>query len=364
VGIEIYFISGKPHPVGGVQCPARGDRGPHKIKDFVGWFAFLSPAQRGSLKVFSNILETIGHSPLIRINRMNPNPTVTLAVKLEGGNPGGSVKDRIALSMIEGAEKRGELTREKIILEPTSGNTGIGLAMVGAVKGYRVLVILPENMSIERRRILRAYGADFILTPAEKGTDGAIERAHEIYRANPERYYFPNQFANPDNIRAHYEETASEIWRDTEGKVDIFVAGIGTTGTLMGVSQRLRELKPRIKIVGVEPLPGHKIQGLKNLRESRTPEIFDEAQLDEIVRIEDDLAFEAAIRLAREEGIFAGISSGAVMAGALKVVRKTLEGLMVALLPDRGEKYLSSEQFCRYCERPCRLALEKGEQGK
>jgi len=314
--------------------------------------------------MLSNILETIGHSPLIRINRMNPNPAVTLAVKLEGGNPGGSVKDRIALSMIEGAERRGELTKEKIILEPTSGNTGIGLAMVGAVKGYRVLVILPENMSVERRRILRAYGADFILTPAEKGTDGAIERAHEIYRANPERYYFPNQFANPDNIRAHYENTASEIWLDTEGQVDIFVAGIGTTGTLMGVSKRLRELKPKIKIVGVEPLPGHKIQGLKSLAESRIPEIFDAGKLDEIIRIDDDLAFEAAIRLAREEGIFAGISSGAVMAGSLEVVRRMVEGLVVALLPDRGEKYLSSEQFCQYCEWPCRLSLEKERREK
>jgi cysteine synthase len=290
---------------------------------------------------------------------MNPNPTVTLAVKLEGGNPGGSVKDRIALTMVEGAERRGELSKDKIILEPTSGNTGIGLAMVGAVKGYRVLVILPENMSIERRRILRAYGADFILTPAEKGTDGAIERAHEIYRANPERYYFPNQFANVDNPGAHYEGTANELWEDTKGKVDVFVAGIGTTGTLMGVSKRLRELKPEIKIVGVEPLLGHKIQGLKNLTESRVPEIFDPAQLDEIVHIEDDLAFDTAIRLAREEGIFVGISSGATMAGALEVVRRLTGGLVVSLLPDRGEKYLSSEQFCKYCEMPCRLSLEK-----
>jgi cysteine synthase len=295
---------------------------------------------------------------------MNPNPAVTLAVKLEGGNPGGSVKDRIALAMIEGAERRGELSKDKIILEPTSGNTGIGLAMVAAVKGYRVLVILAENMSIERRRILRAYGADFILTPAEKGTDGAIERAHELYKANPERYYFPNQFANSDNARAHYEGTANELWQDTEGKVDLFVAGIGTSGTLMGVSRRLRELKPEIKIVGVEPFPGHKIQGLKNLTESRIPEIFDRTQLDEIVRIEDDLAFDMAIRLAREEGIFAGVSSGAVMAGALEVVRRLSGGLVVALLPDRGEKYLSSEQFCRYCEMPCRFSWEKERQGK
>jgi len=310
----------------------------------------------------NNILETIGKSPTVRINRMNPNPAVTLVAKLEGGNPGGSVKDRIALAMIEGAERKGELTREKIILEPTSGNTGIGLAMVGAVKGYRVLVIIPENMSIERRRILRAYGADFILTPAEKGTDGAIERAHELSQADPERYYFPNQFANPDNPRAHYEATANELWQDTEGKVDIFVAGIGTTGTLMGISRRLRELKPAIRIIGVEPLPHHKIQGLKNLTESKIPEIFDGAQLDEIVRIEDDLAFDTAIRLAREEGIFAGISSGAAMAGALEVVRRLSGGLVVVLLPDRGEKYLSSEQFCRYCEMPCRLTLEKDKQ--
>jgi cysteine synthase len=306
------------------------------------------------MAIFSDVLETVGRTPLVRINRMNPNPDVTLVVKLEGANPGGSVKDRVALFMIEGAERRGELHKDKIILEPTSGNTGIGLAMVAAVKGYRVLVVMPENMSLERRRILRAYGADFILTPAEKGTDGAIERAIEIYRSNPDRYYFPNQFANPDNIRAHYEGTGVEIWQETGGEVDVFVAGIGTTGSLMGVSRRLRELKPHIRIVGVEPPPGHRIQGLKNLSQSRVPEIFDPGQLDEIVSIGDDVAFDAAIRLAREEGIFAGISSGAVMAGALEVVRRMAKGLVVALLPDRGEKYLSSEDFCRYCERLCR----------
>jgi cysteine synthase len=311
--------------------------------------------------MFGHILETIGKTPLVKISRMNPNPAVTMAVKLEGVNPGGSVKDRIALAMIEGAEQRGDLTPDKIILEPTSGNTGIGLAMVGAVKGYRVLVVLPANMSLERRRILRAYGADFILTSAEKGTDGAIERAHEIFRANPERYYFANQFSNADNIRAHYENTANELWEDTEGRVDTFVGGIGTTGTLMGIAKRLRELKPEIKIVGVEPLPGHKIQGLKNLSESKIPQIFDPNQLDEILHIEDDLAFDTAIRLAREEGIFAGISSGAAMAGALEVARRASRGLIVALLPDRGEKYLSSEQFCLYCERPCPLSQERNK---
>lgn len=303
--------------------------------------------------VHENILHVIGNTPLVKINRINPNPKVELSVKIEGHNPGGSVKDRIAHYMIKGAIARGDLTPEKTIIEPTSGNTGIGLAMVGAVLGYRVLVIMPENMSMERRRILKAFGADIILTPSEKGTDGAIETAHRLYGEDPEKYYFPNQFANSDNIHAHYETTALEIWEDTGGRVDGVVAGIGTTGTLMGVSKRLKELKPSIQIVAIEPNKKHRVQGLKNLDESIVPHIFDERAIDSKIFIDDETAFKTAVLLARQEGIFSGISAGAIMAGAMQFSEQLTGGTVVAILPDKGEKYLSCEDYCRYCEIKC-----------
>ncbi|MFA5881713.1 MAG: cysteine synthase family protein [Eubacteriales bacterium] len=294
----------------------------------------------------NNILEAIGNTPLVKLNRLCPNPNVIIAAKLEGTNPGGSVKDRPALYMIEMAERSGQLTRDKIIIEPTSGNTGIGLAMVAAVKGYRLVVTMSEWMSMERRKTLAAFGAEIILTPGEQGTDGAIEKAYEVYEANPELYFMPNQFANENNILAHYDTTAMEIWAQTEGGITHFVAGMGTTGTLMGISRRLKELNPEIKIIGVEPNQNHKVQGLKNMEEARVPQIYDIARLDEKVRIGDEDAYEMARLLARHEGIFSGISAGAAVHVAVQKAKELDKGLIVVIIPDRGDKYLSTDLFC------------------
>lgn len=297
-----------------------------------------------------NILETLGETPLVKINRLNPNPKVILAVKLEGTNPGSSVKDRIAYYMIDQAEKSGELTKDKIILEPTSGNTGIGLAMVAAVKGYQMVAVMSEWMSKERIKTLEAFGAEIVLTPGHLGTDGAIDRAWEIYRANPDKYFFPNQYANPHNILAHYQTTAEEIWRQTEGRVTHFVAGMGTTGTLMGTSKRLKELNPAIQIIGVEPNLNHKIQGLKNMQEARTPEIYDITRLDAKMNCTDEDAYRMARALAKEEGIFTGISAGAAVCVSVEICKSLETGLVVVVIPDRGDRYLSTDLFC--CE-PC-----------
>jgi cysteine synthase B len=238
------------------------------------------------------ILHCIGNTPLASIDGLNPNPRVKLFAKLEGNNPGGSVKDRIALYMIETAEKEGRLTRDKIILEATSGNTGIGLAMVGAAKKYRVKLIMPACVSMERRKILEAFGAELILSPSEEGTDGAILLAHKIYSDEPERYFMPNQFDNGANALAHYETTGKEIIEQTGGTITHFVAGMGTTGTLMGVGRRLNEFNKDIKIIGVEPVAGHRIQGLKNMSESIVPKIFNPSILDEHYVINDEEAFD------------------------------------------------------------------------
>ena len=294
----------------------------------------------------NNILEAIGSTPLVKINHLCPNPNVLIAAKLEGNNPGGSIKDRPALYMIEMAEKSGELTRDKIIIEPTSGNTGIGLAMVAAVKGYKLVVTMSEWMSMERRKTLSAFGAEIILTPGEKGTDGAIEKAQELYESNPDLYYMPNQFTNKNNYLSHYEITAMEIWEQTEHKITHFVAGMGTTGTLMGVSRRLRELNPEIKIIGVEPNMRHKVQGLKNMEEARVPEIYEIQRLDAKVRINDEDAFDMARLLARKEGIFSGISAGAALHVAVDTARTIDQGVIVVIIPDRGDKYLSTDLFC------------------
>lgn len=297
-------------------------------------------------QIKNNVLEAIGNTPLVKINHLCPNPNVIITAKLEGENPGGSIKDRPALFMIEMAEKSGQLTKDKIILEPTSGNTGIGLAMVAAVKGYKLVVTMSEWMSMERRKTLAALGAEIILTPGEKGTDGAIERAHEIFDANPSHYFMPNQFANENNLLAHYSTTAVEIWEQTEGCITHFVAGMGTTGTLMGTSRRLKELNPEIKIIGVEPNMKHTIQGLKNMEEARVPEIYDINKLDEKIRINDEDAFEMARLLARHEGIFTGISAGAAMHVAIQKAKELDKGLIVVIIPDRGDKYLSTDLFC------------------
>jgi cysteinyl-tRNA synthetase len=296
------------------------------------------------MAIISNILTLIGNTPLIKINKLNPNSEVELWVKLESFNPGGSVKDRIALSMIEGAERRGELSKDKIILEGTSGNTGIGLALVAAVKGYKIVLAMPESVSLERRKILKAFGAEILLTPAEEGTDGAIERAYQLARSN-KKYWLADQFNNPDNWQAHYKTTGPEIWQQTRGKITHFVGGLGTTGTLMGVGRFLKEKNPQIKIIGVEPNLGHKIQGLKNMKEAYKPGIYDKRKLDEKINIKDEDAFEMARQLTRKEGIFCGISSGAAMFVALEKIKEIKKGLMVVLLPDGGERYLSTKLY-------------------
>ncbi len=292
-----------------------------------------------------NILKLIGNTPLVRLNRLNPNPKVPIYVKLEYFNPGGSVKDRPALTMIEAAEATGELTPDKTIIEATSGNTGIGLALVCAVKGYRLALTMPMSASEERKRILKAMGAELLLTPAHLGTDGSIEEAYRLARENPDKYYLADQFNNPANPLAHYQGTAQEIWDQTEGKVTLVVITIGTTGTLMGISRRLKELNPEVRVVGVEPYLGHGIQGLKNLKESYVPGIFHKGQADEIVHIEDEEAFATARRLAREEGLFLGMSSGAAVGVALRLVQDLDEGLVVVIAPDSGERYLSTALF-------------------
>jgi cysteinyl-tRNA synthetase len=296
-------------------------------------------------KFYRNIIEGIGNTPLVEICRLNPNKKVKIFAKVESANPGGSIKDRTALFMIENAEKRGDLTLSKTILEATSGNTGIGLAMIAAVKGYKLCLMMPESASEERKKILRAMGAELHFTPASQGTDGAIEVAYKMLRENPDKYFGTDQFNNEDNIAAHYYGTAQEIWEQTGGEVTMAVATLGTSGTAMGISKRLKELNPQIKIIGVEPYLQHKIQGLKNMRESYRPGIFNKNMLDEKINILDEDAYEMSRRLAREEGIFVGMSSGAAMFVALQKAKLLEKGLIVVILPDGGERYLSTELF-------------------
>jgi cysteine synthase B len=291
----------------------------------------------------------IGNTPLVELTRLESGLPVRLFAKLEGNNPGGSVKDRPAWYMLKKAEENGLLGAGKTILEPTSGNTGIALAMIGAAKGYRVKLVMPACVSVERRAVLEAYGAEVVLSDACQTTDGAIRLAHQILAADPDRYYMPNQYANPNNPLAHYETTGPEIFRQTGGEIDVFVAGMGTSGTLMGTGRYLKEMKPGVRIVGVEPRLGHKVQGLKNMREAIVPEIYHEGQLDLKLTVEDEDAFETARRLALEEGIFVGMSSGAAVAGALRVAREMSSGVIVTLLPDRGDRYLSTSLFRSVC---------------
>lgn len=296
-----------------------------------------------------DVLSAIGNTPLVELKSLNPNQKVRIFGKLEGSNPGGSVKDRPAFYMIKKAEESGILTRDKIIIEPTSGNTGIALAMIGAARGYRVMLVVPGCVSMERSRILQAYGAEVIVTPAEEGTDGAIRKAHEIVNSEPDKYYMPNQFTNQNNILAHYETTGPEIYVQTNGMVDMFVAGMGTTGTLIGTGRYLKEKNPAVRIIGVEPVKGHAIQGLKNMEEAIVPAIYRPELLDEKITVEDDEAFETARMLATREGIFVGMSSGAAVAGALRVAESMRSGIIVTILPDRGDRYLSTTLFRSIC---------------
>lgn len=293
---------------------------------------------------------SIGTTPLIELNQINPNPRVRILAKLEGNNTGGSIKDRPALYMLAKAEESGELTAERTILEPTSGNTGIALAMLGAAKGYRVKLAMPGCVSMERRSVLEAYGAEVVLSPANEGTDGAIRLAHRILEENPDSYYMPNQYANPNNPLAHYETTGPELFRQAGGAVDFFVAGMGTTGTLMGVGRYLKEQRPAAAVVGVEPRLGHKVQGLKNMQEAIVPAIYRPEALDLKLTVHDEPAFETARLLAAREGLFVGMSSGAAVAGAIAVAKDAPAGAtIVVILPDRGDRYLSTALFRSVC---------------
>ena len=287
--------------------------------------------------VKKNILGTIGTTPMVRINRLCPNPNVKIFAKLEGFNPTGSIKDRIALRMIEAAERDGRLTPGKTIIEPTSGNTGIGLAIVGIVKGYPVEIVMSEAVSIERRKIIRSYGAKVILTPAEEGTDGAIRLARK-------------KVANASNYLAHYQSTALEIWQQTGGNIDYLVCAIGTSGTLMGLSRFLKVMKPDIKVVCAQPIRGHYIQGLKNMEEAIVPDIYDPSQIDVQEMIESEEAISMAREIIRREAIFAGMSSGAAMLAAVRTAQKIERGNIVVVFPDRAEKYLSTTMFDEFSD--------------
>ena len=287
-----------------------------------------------------SILDLIGNTPLVGIHALSPNPNVRIYAKLEGQNPGGSAKDRIARKMVELAERDGVLKPGATILEPSSGNTGIGLALVAKLRGYRLRIVMPDNVSVERRQLLEIFGAEVTLSPGPEGSNGAIRRAQEIAAAEPD-YAFLYQYGNPANPLAHYEATGPEIWRDCP-EVDVFVAGLGTSGTLMGVGRYLKEQNPKIQVVAVEPPAGELVQGLRSLDDGFVPPIFDPAVLDRKTIVRNRESIEWTRRLLNECGVFAGISSGAAVAGAAKVAARMESGTVVTLLPDGGWKYLSS----------------------
>jgi S-sulfo-L-cysteine synthase (O-acetyl-L-serine-dependent) len=293
----------------------------------------------------ASILDLIGRTPMVEIRRLNPNPRVKILAKLEGFNPTGSIKDRIALKMIEQAEREGALTPGKTIVEPTSGNTGIALAMIAAVKGYAAMVVMSEAVSIERRKMIQAFGAEVTLTDAKLGTDGAILKARQMVRDFPDKYFMPDQFSNHYNQLAHYETTAQEILAQTDGRLDYFVSALGTSGTLMGVGLALKEKMAHVKIVSAHPVRGHYIQGLKNLEEAIVPAIYSAANVDRHIMIETEDAFDLARQTARAEGILVGMSSGAALFAARTIAQEIDSGVIVTIFPDRGEKYLSTDLF-------------------
>jgi cysteine synthase len=298
--------------------------------------------------ILPDITAAIGQTPLVRINRVLPeglSQDVQILAKLEWFNPVGSVKERIALALIEAAERSGALKPGKVVIESTSGNTGIGVAMVCAAKGYELVITMSEKSSVERRQVLKALGATLVLTPAESGGDGAWDRADAIAASDSERYCRIRQYDSEANPDAHYRTTAEEIHAHTGGRVDAFVAGMGTTGTLMGVGRRFRELYPSVKLIGVEPQPKGKQQGIRNLNLTRAPRVFDPELPDERIVIEDEEAFRLARRLCREEGLFVGISCGSAMAGAWRVAKTLTSGNVVVVFPDDGYKYLSTELY-------------------
>jgi len=302
--------------------------------------------------IYQNILQTIGNTPLVKINKLNPSIKTNIYAKIEGVNPGGSIKDRIALKMVEQAEAEGKLTKGKVIIEATSGNTGIALAMIGVVKGYSVEIVMSGAVSIERQKMIKAFGAKVLLTDPKLGTDGAIVKVRELVKDFPEKYFRPDQFSNEYNKIAHYEGTAQEIWKQTNGEVDYFVSALGTSGTLMGVASYLKKYNPKVKIVSAEPQKGHYIQGLKNMEEAIVPSIYNPDLLDEVIFVDTEESFEMARQIIKEEGIFVGMSSGAAMLAAREIAKKVdLEKNgdkvtnIVTIFPDRGEKYLSTALF-------------------
>ena len=295
--------------------------------------------------VKQNILQVIGNTPLVKINKLSPNKNVSILAKVEGFNPTGSIKDRIALKMISQAEEEGSLRKGKTIIEPISGNTGIGLAMIGAVKGYPVEIVMSKAVSIERVKMIKAFGAKVILTNPKLGTDGAIVKARELVKKNPKKYFMPDQFSNKYNKLAHYETTGKEIWKQTNGKIDYFVSALGTSGTIMGIGDALKKKNPKIKIVCAHPVKGHYIQGLKNMKEALVPAIYDAKKIDETIMIETEKAFEMTRQIIKKEGIFVGMSSGAAMLASIKIAKKIKKGVIVVIFPDRGEKYLTTKLF-------------------
>jgi len=291
----------------------------------------------------STVLDLVDDTPLIRLQRIGREMReVEIFAKAEWTNPGGSVKDRPALNMVIEAERRGELTPEKRILDATSGNTGIALAMIGAARGYAVTLCLPANASEERKRILRAYGVELLLTSPLEMTDGAQREARRLHQESPERYWYADQYGNDDNWRAHYKSTAEEIWQQTEGRVTHWVAGLGTSGTFTGVTRRLRELKPSVQCISFQPAtPLHGLDGLKHMPTSLVPEIYDPTLADRDLTVHTEAAEEMVVRLAREEGLLVGPSSGAALSAALQVAGEIGRGVIVTLFPDGADKYLS-----------------------
>ena len=295
--------------------------------------------------MYEDILQTIGNTPIVRINKLNPNTNTTIYAKLEGLNPTGSIKDRIALSMIQQAEISGKLTKGKTIIEPTSGNTGVALAMIGSLKGYQVEIVMSNAVSIERRQMIKAFGGQVTLTDGKMGTDGAIRKARELVKEDPEKYFMPDQFSNEYNKIAHYRTTGEEIWKQTNGKIDYFVSSLGTSGTIMGVGKVLKEHNPQIKIVCAHPVKGHYIQGLKNMEEAIVPSIYDPSKIDITIMVETEAAYEMTRQIICQEGLFVGMSSGAAMYATVQIARQIKSGTIVVIFPDRGEKYLSTNLF-------------------